>query len=66
MILAHPLILCFGSQVRFVSSRGAKTSDGLAAAGMLLHIPIGNGSDNKPAWIVDGQQRSPRHQPLLE
>jgi DGQHR domain-containing protein len=57
MILAHPLILCFGSQVRFVSSRGAKTSDGLAVAGMLL-IPEGNGTDAKPAWIVDGQQRA--------
>lgn len=57
MILAHPLILCFGSQVRFVSSRGAKTSDGLAAAGM-LRIPISSDPDNKPAWIVDGQQRA--------
>jgi DGQHR domain-containing protein len=57
MILAHPLILCFGSQVRFVSSRGAKTSDGLASAGMLL-IPLTNNADVKPAWIVDGQQRA--------
>lgn len=57
MILAHPLILCFGSQVRFVSSRGAKTSDGLAVAGM-LRIPISGNPDNKPAWIVDGQQRA--------
>jgi DGQHR domain-containing protein len=57
MILAHPLILCFGSEVRFVSSRGAKTSDGLAAAGM-LRIPISGDPDHKPAWIVDGQQRA--------
>lgn len=57
MILAHPLILCFGSQARFVSSRGAKTSDGLAVAGMLL-IPVSSESGNKPAWIVDGQQRA--------
>ena len=57
MILAHPLILSFDSSVRFVSSRGQKTSYGLAVAGM-LHIPRPKGSDAKPAWIVDGQQRA--------
>ena len=57
MMLAHPIILSFGSQVRFVSSRGAKTSDGLATAGM-LQIPNSGFGDNKPAWIVDGQQRA--------
>ena len=57
MMLAHPLILSFNSKVKFVSSRGQKTSDGLAVAGM-LRIPFSNQSDNKPAWIVDGQQRA--------
>jgi DGQHR domain-containing protein len=57
MLLAHPIILSFNSGVRFVSSRGQKTSDGLAVAGM-LHIPIPSDGDEKPAWIVDGQQRA--------
>ena len=57
MLMAHPLILSFNSGVKFVSSRGQKTSDGIAVAGM-LRIPWPNGSDEKPAWIVDGQQRA--------
>lgn len=57
MILAHPLILAFNSTVRFISSRGQKTSDGLAAAGM-LQIPLPKPGVVKPAWIVDGQQRA--------
>ena len=57
MLLAHPLILSFNSCVKFVSSRGQKTSDGIAVAGM-LRIPWPTASDQKPAWIVDGQQRA--------
>ena len=57
MLLAHPLILSFTSDVRFVSSRGAKTSDGLAVAG-ILEIPQPTAKKAKPAWIVDGQQRA--------
>ncbi|MCB1129539.1 MAG: DGQHR domain-containing protein [Verrucomicrobiae bacterium] len=57
MILAHPLILSFNTSVRFVSSRGRKTGDGLAVAGM-LEIPIPRTGAAKPAWIVDGQQRA--------
>jgi len=57
MLLAHPLILSFNSAVQFVSSRGAKTSDGIAVAGM-LRIPVPTNGDEKPAWIVDGQQRA--------
>ena len=57
MLLAHPIILSFSSRVKFVSSRGQKTSDGLAAAGM-LRIPLPEDPDKKPAWIVDGQQRA--------
>jgi len=56
MLFAHPLILSFNSAVQFISSRGAKTSDGIAIAGM-LHIPVPTNGDEKPAWIVDGQQR---------
>jgi DGQHR domain-containing protein len=57
MLLAHPLILSFNSDIRFVSSRGQKSSDGLASAGM-LEIPLPIPGAEKPAWIVDGQQRA--------
>lgn len=57
MILAHPIILSFSSSVRFTSSRGRKTNDGLAVSGM-LEIPVPGKDDAKPAWIVDGQQRA--------
>ena len=57
MLLAHPIILSFTSAVKFVSSRGRKTSDGIAVAGM-LRIPFPVGGEEKPAWIVDGQQRA--------
>jgi DGQHR domain-containing protein len=57
MLLAHPLILSFSSDIRFVSSRGQKSSDGLASSGM-LEIPIPGPGSEKPAWIVDGQQRA--------
>jgi DGQHR domain-containing protein len=57
MILAHPLILSFSSSVKFTSSRGQKTSDGLAVAGT-IRIPLVNNDGEKPAWIVDGQQRA--------
>ena len=57
MLLAHPLILSFSSDIRFVSSRGQKSSDGLASAGM-LEIPLPTPGSEKPAWIVDGQQRA--------
>jgi DGQHR domain-containing protein len=57
MLLAHPIILSFSSEVRFVSSRGQKSSDGLASAGM-LEIPLPRKESEKPAWIVDGQQRA--------
>jgi DGQHR domain-containing protein len=56
MLLAHPVILSFGSRVKFNSSRGQKATDGLAAAGM-LKIPLNSRNGEKPAWIVDGQQR---------
>lgn len=57
MLLAHPLILSFSTQVTFVSSRGPHISDGCAVAGT-LRIPIHSTDGPKPAWIVDGQQRA--------
>jgi len=57
VIFPSSLILALSSRVRFVSSRGPKVGDGSTIAGV-LEIPFAVGSDQKPAWIVDGQQRA--------
>ncbi|MDQ0679683.1 DGQHR domain-containing protein [Arthrobacter pascens] len=58
VLFPNGLILALPPEVRFRSSRGPATSDGLVIAGT-LEIPMGEGPDGpRPAWIVDGQQRS--------
>ncbi|MFA4897331.1 MULTISPECIES: DGQHR domain-containing protein DpdB [Microbacterium] len=58
VLFPNGLILALPREVRFKSSRGPAVSDGLATAGT-LEIPIVNGEGGpRPAWIVDGQQRS--------
>lgn len=58
VLFPNGLILALPPEVRFRSSRGPATSDGLVIAGT-LEIPLGEGEDGpRPAWIVDGQQRS--------
>ncbi|GAA1541641.1 DGQHR domain-containing protein DpdB [Kribbella lupini] len=58
VLFPNGLILALPQEVRFRSSRGPGASDGLAVSGT-LEIPISDGADGpRPAWIVDGQQRS--------
>lgn len=58
VLFPNGLILAMPPSVRFKSSRGPGASDGLATAGT-LEIPIAVDDDQpRPAWIVDGQQRS--------
>jgi DGQHR domain-containing protein len=58
VLFPNGLILALPETVRFKSSRGPGTSDGLATAGS-LEIPFADAGDGpRPAWIVDGQQRS--------
>lgn len=58
VLFPNGLILALPSEVRFKSSRGPSTSDGLAVSGT-LEIPFSpEGDGPRPAWIVDGQQRS--------
>jgi DGQHR domain-containing protein len=59
VIFPNPIIIALPSTVRFVSSRGTKpnTSDEAACNGTLeIRLPVG--TEPKPGWIVDGQQRT--------
>lgn len=58
VLFPNGLILALPDNVHFRSSRGPLTSDGLSTAGT-LEIPYPADPDApRPAWIVDGQQRS--------
>lgn len=57
VIFPNPIILALSSRVAFTRSRGPDVDDGVAAAGV-VEIPIPRGTEPKPAWIVDGQQRA--------
>lgn len=58
VLFPNGLILALPDTVRWKSSRGPAVSDGLVTAGT-LEIPIPDDeNDPRPAWIVDGQQRS--------
>lgn len=58
VLFPNGLILALPESVRFRSSRGPSTTDGLSTAGT-LEIPLpAKDTDPRPAWIVDGQQRS--------
>ena len=56
-ILPNAIILALSSNVRFTKSRGPNVDDGVVAAGT-LEIPIPADHEMKPAFIVDGQQRT--------
>ena len=58
VLFPNGLILALPPEVKFKSSRGPGASDGLAVSGT-IEIPLGIGNEGpRPAWIVDGQQRS--------
>jgi DGQHR domain-containing protein len=59
VIFPNPIIIALPSTVRFVSARGTKPNTGdEAACNGTLEIPLPTGTDPKPGWIVDGQQRT--------
>jgi len=57
VIFPNSIILAISSEVRFVKSRGPQVDDGPSSIGT-LEIPIPRPGQPKPAWVVDGQQRS--------
>lgn len=58
VLFPNALILALPETVKFRSSRGPGTTDGLATSGT-LEVPVpADPAAPRPAWIVDGQQRS--------
>jgi DGQHR domain-containing protein len=57
VIFPNSVIIALSSDVVFRESRGPKVDEGIAVSGT-LEIPMPRNGDSKPAWIVDGQQRT--------
>lgn len=57
VIFPNSIILALSSEVLFKESRGPKIDNGSAVPGS-LEIPLPQNGHPKPAWIVDGQQRT--------
>jgi DGQHR domain-containing protein len=57
VLFPNSLILAVTSRVRFTRSRGPQLNNAGATAGV-LEIPLPSNGTQRPAWIVDGQQRA--------
>lgn len=57
VLFPNSIILALSSGIEFRQVRGPKVDDGLVQAGT-LEIPLPKAGRQKPAWIVDGQQRA--------
>ncbi len=57
VLFPNAIILALSSRVRFTRSRGPQVHDDGVSAG-ILSIPLVGNRQGKPAWIVDGQQRT--------
>lgn len=57
ILFPNAIILALSSRVRFTRSRGPQVHDDGVSAG-ILDIPLAGNGQGKPAWIVDGQQRT--------
>jgi len=56
-LMPNALVLALTGRVAFKRSRGPQGDDDVVVAGT-LEIPVPRENGPKPAWIVDGQQRS--------
>ena len=57
VLFPNAIIVALNSSVRFKHQRGPGNTDGVAIAGV-LEIPLTDLGEDKPGWIVDGQQRT--------
>lgn len=58
VLFPNSVILALTSDVKFTGSRGPNKADSRHAKAGWLEIPLTAPGDAKPAWIVDGQQRT--------
>jgi DGQHR domain-containing protein len=56
-VLPNALVVAFDSRVRF-ESRGLPSEDGTEVGHLIVPVDESDGEQDKPAWIVDGQQRT--------
>ncbi|WP_406722879.1 DGQHR domain-containing protein DpdB [Streptomyces althioticus] len=57
-MLPNALVLAFDKRVEFVPGRPAKDVDYSVPGELLIPVDETQAEDEKPAWLVDGQQRS--------
>ena len=57
IVFPNAIILALSSRVKFTRSRGPQVHEDSVSAG-ILDIPLPTNGQGKPAWIVDGQQRT--------
>ncbi|MEV3985620.1 DGQHR domain-containing protein DpdB [Nonomuraea sp. NPDC049758] len=57
-ILANAVVLAFNSKVHFESSNGREVVTYSTPGELLIPVVDGSPDSEKPAWLVDGQQRS--------
>lgn len=57
VLFPNSVILALTSDIVFKKARGPKVGEGFALAGT-LEIPLPRNGEPKPAWVVDGQQRT--------
>jgi DGQHR domain-containing protein len=56
ILLPNSLVVAFTSTVRFRRSSAARNADGATAG--TIRIPLPRPGEQKPGWVVDGQQRT--------
>ena len=57
-VLPNSIVIAFDNSVKFERAKGRKARGVMARHGTLvIPVPTANGKEEKPGWIVDGQQR---------
>lgn len=58
VVFPNSIILALNSTVKYQASRGPKVNEEKHTSMGILELPVPAAGDQKPAWIVDGQQRA--------
>src|SRR4051794_1306774 len=57
-LLPNAIVLAFDDRVTFEPTRGKSALDYVAAGELVIPVDESLPEEDKPAWLVDGQQRS--------